>query len=153
MPQIEQTEFFLSQLFWLVVLFVVLFLVLTYYTLPKIGAFLNKRNEFINDHLSKQDELLKKAEFTIKEYEKKIIEVKEEAKTIINDAKSQAINESEKLLRITEDKIKQQIKVTEDKINKEKKLALEEIDKETKNNASLFISKITNQSPENIKNL
>jgi F0F1-type ATP synthase membrane subunit b/b' len=79
--------------------------------------------------------------------------VKEEAKTIINDAKSQAINESEKLLRITEDKIKQQIKVTEDKINKEKKLALEEINKETKNNASLFISKITNQSPENIKNL
>ena len=62
MPQLEQTEFFLSQLFWLVMLFVVLFVVLTYFTLPKIRTFLNKRDTFINDHLSKQDDLIKKAE-------------------------------------------------------------------------------------------
>jgi len=95
MPQLEQTEFFLSQLFWLVVLFVILFLVLTYFTLPKIRAFLNKRDVFINEHLSKQDELIKKAEGLIQEYEMKIIKAKEEANSIINNAKSQAIEESE----------------------------------------------------------
>ena len=49
MPQLEQTEFFLSQLFWLVILFVTLFLVLTYFTLPKIRAFLNKRENFVKE--------------------------------------------------------------------------------------------------------
>ena len=151
MPQLEQTEFFLSQLFWLVVLFVVLFVVLTYFTLPKIRAFLNKRDTFINDHLSKQDDLIKKAETLIHEYENKIIQAKQEAHSIINKAKFQALEESGKLLKITEDKIKQQIKDTEDRINKEKKIALEDLDKEINASASLFISKVTNQSSEEIK--
>ena len=151
MPQLEQTEFFLSQLFWLVVLFVILFVVLTYFTLPKIRAFLNKRNTFINDHLSKQDDLIKKAETLINEYENKIIQAKQEADSIINNAKSQALEESGKLLKITEDKIKQQIKDTEDRINKEKKIALEDLDKEINASASLFIAKVTNQSSEEIK--
>ena len=151
MPQLEQTEFFLSQLFWLVVLFVILFVVLTYFTLPKIRVFLNKRDTFINDHLSKQDDLIKKAETLISEYENKIIQAKQEADSIINNAKSQALEESGKLLKITEDKIKQQIKDTEDRINKEKKIALEDLDKEINASASLFIAKVTNQSSEEIK--
>jgi F-type H+-transporting ATPase subunit b len=150
MPQIEQTEFFLSQLFWLVVLFVILFLTLTYFTIPKIRAFLNKRDVFINNHLSKQDALLKKAELLIQEYETKILKTREEASVIINDAKSQAIEESEKLLRITEDKIKQQIKETENKINKEKEIALKDLDKEINNSATLFIAKVTNQPTEKV---
>ena len=151
MPQLEQTEFFLSQLFWLVVLFVVLFVVLTYFTLPKIRTFLNKRDTFINDHLSKQDDLIKKAETLIHEYENKIIQAKQEAHSIINKAKFQALEESGKLLKITEDKIKQQIKDTEERIDKEKKIALEDLDKEINASASLFIAKVTNQSSEEIK--
>ena len=76
MPQLEQIEFFISQLFWLGVFFVILFVVLTYFTLPKIRAFLNKRDEFVNSHLSKQDELIKKAEQLIENYELKLNEAK-----------------------------------------------------------------------------
>ena len=74
MPQLEQVEFFISQLFWLGVFFVILFLVLTYFTLPKIRAFLNKRDEFVQSHISKQDELIKKAEQLIENYEQKLNE-------------------------------------------------------------------------------
>ena len=52
MPQLEQVEFFISQLFWLGVFFVVLFSVLTYITLPKIRAFLKKRDDFVKSHIS-----------------------------------------------------------------------------------------------------
>jgi F0F1-type ATP synthase membrane subunit b/b' len=61
------------------------------------------------------------------------------------------LEESGKLLKITEDKIKQQIKDTEERINKEKKIALEDLDKEINASASLFIAKVTNQSSEEIK--
>jgi len=50
--------------------------VLTYITLPKIRAFLNKRDEFVQSHISKQDELIKKAEELIENYELKLNEAK-----------------------------------------------------------------------------
>jgi F-type H+-transporting ATPase subunit b len=151
MPQLEQTEFFLSQLFWLVILFVTLFLVLTYFTLPKIRAFLNKRDSFVKEHLSKQDALLKKAELLIEEYEVKISEANTEANKIIENARNNALIESEELIKIAENRIQEQIKITEEKVLKEKKLALEELDKEIKDSASMFISKITDQPIEGIK--
>ena len=93
MPQLEQVEFFISQLFWLGVFFVILFLVLTYFTLPKIRAFLNKRDEFVQSHISKQDELIKKAEQLIENYEQKLNEAKNQASKIIAEAKESALQE------------------------------------------------------------
>ena len=56
MPQLEQNRvLYFSAFFWLGVFFGILIVVLTYFTLPKIRAFLNKRDEFVNSHLSKQD--------------------------------------------------------------------------------------------------
>ena len=151
MPQIEQTEFFLSQLFWLMVLFVVLFLVLTYYTIPKIRAFLNKRDNFVKDHLSKQDALIKKAELLIQEYDEKINKAKEEANQIIEEARNTAQKESEVILKTTENKIQKQIKETEDKVMKEKTIAFDNLEKELRESATLFISKITDQPSGSIK--
>ena len=124
MPQLEQVEFFISQLFWLGVFFVILFSVLTYITLPKIRAFLNKRDNFVKSHISKQDELIKKAESIIENYEAKLTEAKNQASQIINDAKDNALHESEKLLKATEEKIQQEIKLTESRVQKEKEDAL-----------------------------
>ena len=99
MPQLEQVEFFISQLFWLGVFFVILFSVLTYITLPKIRAFLNQRDDFVKSHISKQDELIKKAESIIENYEAKLTEAKNQASQIINDAKDKALKESEDLIK------------------------------------------------------
>ena len=107
MPQLEQVEFFISQLFWLGVFFVILFSVLTYITLPKIRAFLNQRDDFVKSHISKQDELIKKAESIIENYEAKLTEAKNQASEIINDAKDKALQESEILIKATEEKIQQ----------------------------------------------
>ena len=124
MPQLEQVEFFISQLFWLGVFFVILFSVLTYITLPKIRAFLNKRDDFVRSHISKQDELIKKAESIIENYEAKLTEAKNQASQIINDAKDEALHKSESLLKATEEKIQQEIKLTESRVLKEKEDSL-----------------------------
>ena len=150
MPQLEQVEFFISQLFWLGVFFVILFSVLTYITLPKIRAFLNKRDDFVKSHISKQDELIKKAESIIKNYEAKLTEAKNQASQIINDAKDKALHESEKLLKATEEKIQQEIKLTESRVQKEKEDALSELNTQLKDSATDFISKVTNIEKGNI---
>ena len=151
MPQLEQIEFFISQLFFLGVFFVILFVVLTYITLPKIRAFLNKRDEFVQSHISKQDELIKKAEQLIENYELKLNEAKNQASKIIADAKESALQDSEKLIKATEEKIQQEIKNTEERVSKEKSLAIAELNDQLKDSASTFLSKITNFDKGNIK--
>ena len=151
MPQLEQIEFFISQLFWLGVFFVILFVVLTYITLPKIRAFLNLRDEFVQSHISKQDELIKKAEQLIENYELKLNEAKNQASQIIADAKESALQDSEKLIKATEEKIQQEIRNTEERVSKEKSLAIAELNDQLKDSASTFLSKITNFDKGNIK--
>ena len=150
MPQLEQVEFFISQLFWLGVFFVILFSVLTYITLPKIRAFLNQRDDFVRSHISKQDELIKKAESIIENYEAKLTEAKNQASQIINDAKDEALHESERLLKATEEKIQKEIKLTESRVQKEKEDALSELNSQLKDSATDFISKVTNIEKGNI---
>ena len=150
MPQLEQVEFFISQLFWLGVFFVILFSVLTYITLPKIRAFLNQRDDFVKSHISKQDELIKKAESIIENYEAKLTEAKNQASKIINDAKDKALQESETLIRATEEKIQQEIRQTEERVTKEKDLAISELNVQLKDSATNFISKVTKIEKGNI---
>ena len=150
MPQLEQVEFFISQLFWLGVFFVILFSVLTYITLPKIRAFLNKRDDFVRSHISKQDELIKKAESIIENYEAKLTEAKNQASEIINDAKDKALQESETLIKATEEKIQQEIRQTEERVTKEKDLAISELNIQLKDSATNFISKVTKIEKGNI---
>jgi F-type H+-transporting ATPase subunit b len=150
MPQLEQVEFFISQLFWLGVFFVILFSVLTYITLPKIRAFLNQRDDFVKSHISKQDELITKAESIIENYEAKLTEAKNQASEIINDAKDKALQESETLIRATEEKIQQEIRQTEVRVTKEKDLAISELNVQLKDSATNFISKVTKIEKGNI---
>ena len=150
MPQLEQVEFFISQLFWLGVFFVILFTVLTYITLPKIRAFLNQRDDFVKSHISKQDELIKKAESIIENYEAKLTEAKNQASQIINDAKDKALKESEVLIIATEEKIQHEIKQTEERVAKEKDTAISELNDQLKDSATNFLSKVTNIEKGNI---
>ena len=150
MPQLEQVEFFISQLFWLGVFFVILFTVLTYITLPKIRAFLNQRDDFVKSHISKQDELIKKAESIVENYEAKLTEAKNQASQIINDAKDKALKESEDLIKATEEKIQHEIKQTEERVAKEKYTAISELNAQLKDSAANFLSKLTNIEKGNI---
>ena len=150
MPQLEQVEFFVSQLFWLGVFFVILFTVLTYITLPKIRAFLNQRDDFVKSHISKQDELIKKAESIIENYEVKLNDAKSQASQIINDAKDKAMQESESLIKSTEEKIQHEIKMTEERVAKEKDQAISDLNIQLKDSATSFISKVSKIEKENI---
>ena len=150
MPQLEQVEFFVSQLFWLGVFFVILFTVLTYTTLPKIRAFLNQRDDFVKSHISKQDELIKKAESIIENYEVKLNDAKSQASQIINDAKDKAMQESESLIKSTEEKILHEIKMTEQRVAKEKDQAISDLNIQLKDSATSFISKVSKIEKENI---
>ena len=62
MPQLEQTEFFISQLFWLVLTFTFLLIFLWRISLPRISSVLEKRESKINSDIQSAKKLHAEAE-------------------------------------------------------------------------------------------
>ena len=75
MPQLNP-EFFITQLFWLVVTFSFLLIFLWRISLPRIGSVLEKREKKINDDIAAAKKLQDDAEKIQKEIEEKLREVK-----------------------------------------------------------------------------
>ena len=57
MPQFDPT-YFASQLFWLYACFIVLFILLSVFAMPKIGAVLEERQKRIDGNLDKAGQLI-----------------------------------------------------------------------------------------------
>ncbi len=116
MPQLQQIDTFLSQAFWLVIAFVVLFLVLRTMAIPKIQATLEARREKIEGDIDKAQMFRQESEQVLAEYEAAIAEGRDKAQSAIRnaseEAKANAAAEHEQLTkRLAED-----IRVAEDRI-------------------------------------
>ena len=129
MPQLD-TEFWISQIFWLLITFGLLFVTLSKFILPNISANLESRKSQILDNLEIADKQREESENKIKEFDKIIIESKNEAKNIINDAKRKLIED----------------------INKKKEALETEINTEIMN-AEKEISDLVKKSPEKINQI
>ena len=86
MPQLD-TEFWVSQIFWLTITFSILFVLLSKLILPKISANLETRKSLILENISTAEKKREESELKIKEYNEIIERGKNEAKSIINQAK------------------------------------------------------------------
>ena len=83
MPQLNP-EFFVSQLFWLVVTFSFLLVFLWRISLPRIGSVLEKREKKINDDIATTKELHKEAESILKKYYRVCVVTVSEHKKLSN---------------------------------------------------------------------
>lgn len=86
MPQLEQITTFPSQVFWLVVSFLVLFLIIWRVVVPKITYTLEARQKRIDNHLEKAAEFKKDAEAAIDTYEKSLAQARSDATDRIGKA-------------------------------------------------------------------
>ena len=86
MPQLNP-EFWISQIFWLIITFGILFIVLTKVILPKISDNLETRKSQILENIETADKQKEESQKKIDEYEKIILESKIKAKNYFNDAR------------------------------------------------------------------
>ena len=84
MPQLEQTEFFISQLFWLVVTFSFLFIFLWRISLPRISSVLEKRESKIDDDITSAKQLQAEAEEIQKQIDQQLRNARLETLSLIH---------------------------------------------------------------------
>ena len=112
MPQLNP-EFWISQIFWLIISFGILFIVLSKFILPKIRNNIELRKSEILDNIETAEKQKTEAENTLKNYDELIRKSKNEAKNYFNDARKKIIEDIEKKKQALDKEINIEIKKAE----------------------------------------
>tara|TARA_Y200000002_G_scaffold313968_1_gene271559 strand:- start:25 stop:615 length:591 start_codon:yes stop_codon:yes gene_type:complete len=92
MPQLNP-EFWVSQIFWLVLTFGLLYIILSKLILPKISNNLESRKSQILENIETAEKQREESEKKVKEFEKIILESKIEAKNYFNEARQKILED------------------------------------------------------------
>ena len=143
MPQLNP-EFWFSQTFWLILVFVILYLVIWKKILPKITDNLENRKKTISSDLEEAQNLKKLAEERYKEYKKLINDAKNESGKIISENKLKLDQDLNNKKMEIQKEIDREINEVEKEIKNFKKKSLESVSKISKEISSEVIKKILN---------
>ncbi len=128
MPQLNP-EFWVSQIFWLILTFGTMFVVLSKLILPKISKNLEKRKSQILENIETAEKQRELSENKIKEYEKLIFESKIEAKNYFSEIRQKVLGDIAKKKQVLDNQIEKELKDVEKEINELKGKAPEKINK------------------------
>lgn len=126
MPQLDP-EYWLSQIFWLTLTFGFLFVILSKFILPNISSNLENRKIQILDNIELAEKQREECENNISEYDKIILKSRNDAKSLINDAKLKAIEEINKKKYYLDSEINKEISDADAEIIRLKKNSPEKI--------------------------
>ena len=142
MPQLDP-EFWFSQAFWLIVVFLVIYLTISKIFIPKIKDNLDERENTIKKNLEDAKNFQNLTEQKQKEYEKVLSETKKEVNKIISDSKK-ALDKDIKEKKLAIDKeIDAETQKAQKEIVELKSNSLNSINKIASDIASEIINKIT----------
>ncbi|MDB9711187.1 F0F1 ATP synthase subunit B [Candidatus Pelagibacter ubique] len=129
MPQLNP-EFWVSQIFWLIITFGILYVVLSKLILPKISANLETRKSQILENIEAAEKQREESEQKIEEYEKIVQSSKNEAKNHFKQAREKVLKD----------------------IGVKKEILEKELDEEV-NKAEIEIKTFRDNAPEKIKKI
>ena len=128
MPQLDP-EFWVSQIFWLTLVFGTLYIVLSKLILPKISANLELRKSQIQENIEAADKQRKDSELKLKEYDDIILKSKLESKNLFNETREKTLKNINIKRDALEKQIDEEIKKAETEIDQLRKSAPEKINK------------------------
>tara|TARA_B000000565_G_C23702857_1_gene346422 strand:- start:364 stop:906 length:543 start_codon:yes stop_codon:yes gene_type:complete len=128
MPQLNP-EFWVSQIFWLIITFGILYIVLSKFILPKISSNLELRKSQIQENIETAEKQREISEVKLKEYDEIILKSKLEAKNIFKNAREKIIKDINLKKETLDKQIDEEISNAEEEIKTLKKDATDKINK------------------------
>ena len=128
MPQLDP-EFWAAQIFWLILIFTILYLIIWKIFLPKITYSIENRKSRIVNDLDEAQKLKDNAEKKLKEYNEIIENAKKEAKKIFENNRKKLEEDLEKKKHKLNSEIEKELATIEKEIKDLKKSSLSNISK------------------------
>ena len=141
MPQLNP-EFWVSQIFWLILTFGILYIVLSKFILPKISGNLELRKSQIQENIEAAEKQREDSESKLKEYDEIILKSKIEAKNLFKNTRDKALKDINSKREVLEKQIDDEIKKAEDEIFQLKKSAPQKINKIAIETSSEILKKL-----------
>ena len=148
MPQLNP-EFWVSQIFWLILTFGFLFIILSKFILPKISNNLELRKSQILENIETAEKQKFESENKIKEYETLINNGKNEARNYFNEARKKIIQDIDKKREKIEEEINLEIRNAEKEIVELKKSSPEKINKIATETSAQLIKQLIGEEINN----
>ena len=143
MPQLN-TEYWAAQIFWLIIIFSILYLIIWKIFLPRITYSIeNRKSRLVND-LDEVQKLKENAEKKLNEYNIIIEKSKKEAKKIIEDSKKKLDQDIENKKQKFNDEIEQELIAIEEEIKDLKKSSISNINRIATETTTEIIKQIIN---------
>ena len=141
MPQLNP-EFWISQIFWLILTFGILYVVLSKLILPKISKNLESRKSQIQENIEAAEKQREDSEAKLKEYDDIVLKSKLEAKNIFKDIRDKTLKDIIFKKETLDNQIDQEIEKAEQEIDVLKKNAPEKINKIAIETSSELVKKL-----------
>ena len=142
MPQFEQADTFVSQLFWLAITFGVLYLVLRYALLPRIADVLESRQDRIANDLEEAEKLKRESEDALKAYEGALATARAHAQEMAAAAKAEANKDADRRSAELEAKLAEDLKTADARIQEIRTEALTGIRAVAQETAQVITAKL-----------
>ena len=143
MPQLEQTEFFISQLFWLIVTFSFLLFFLWKISLPRISKVLEKRENKINNDIEIAKKLQAEAELIQNDIDRQLSNARDQASNIIKESTRNLKNNTAKELAKIDSDLAKKIDESSTIIGRNKKESIKKISNQILEITKLALSKLS----------
>ena len=148
MPQLNP-EFWISQIFWLIITFGILFIVLTKVILPRISDNLETRKSQILENIETADKQKEESQKKIDEYEKIILDSKLKAKSYFNEAREKILDDINKKRAALEKDLDEEIDEVEKELSDLKNKSGEKINKIAAETSAELIKELIGEEVNN----
>ena len=142
MPQLDP-KFWASQAFWLILVFVILYISLSKFYLPKIKSNLDNRENKIKEDLENANKFKEQSEAKLKEYGLILDKAKKEVNKIHFDSKTALDRDIQSKKELIEKEIEKETLKAQKEISELKKNSISSIQNISENITSNIIGKIT----------
>lgn len=142
-----QRDTFASQLVWLAICFVLLYLLMSKVAIPRIGGILQSRKQSVADDLAAANQLKAQSDQALKAYEASLAAARGRAQALANETRERLNAEAEQARRKLEAELQDKLAAAERSIASTKTAAMANVRSIAVESASAIVERLTGRAP------
>jgi F-type H+-transporting ATPase subunit b len=142
-----QAEHFPSQLVWLTISFVLLYVLMSKIALPRIGAIMAERSKLIGDDLAAAERLKEQSNAAHAAYEKSLADARSRAQSIASSTREKQAKEAEAAQKRLEAQLHERLAAAEQSITATRTTAMGNVRSIAADTASAIVERLIGKAP------
>ncbi|HZT27977.1 MAG TPA: F0F1 ATP synthase subunit B' [Pseudolabrys sp.] len=141
------TETFPSQLFWIVIAFVLLYALMAKWALPQVAGVIARRQKRIDDDIAEANQLKAQSDEALAAYEKALADARARAQAIANETREKQAAEAEAARKKSEYELNMKLAAAEKTIAATKQAAMANVRTIAQDATTAIVQRLTGSAP------